>query len=83
MESKGSSDLGWWTAFIIFVSLLFALSCFPGVFDWSNTIKPWVMGMPFASFWQLLLSALAIIGIGVFYKIEEAKGVLDMDVEPD
>ena len=69
------------TCFIVYGCLIFAASCLPVIFDWSNTIEPWVLGVPFASFWQLLLSTLGIVGIGVYYLIEDAMGTLDLDVE--
>lgn len=77
MELNRRVDKTMYIIFIFFMCLMLALSCLPGIFDWSNTIKPWVLGMPFASFWQLLLSTLGIIGIGVFYLIENARKTLD------
>lgn len=81
MGEKESSDRCWWTVFIVYTCVLLALASFPGIFDWSNTIEPWILGMPFASFWQLLLSTLAIVGIGIYYLIENARGSLDWDVD--
>lgn len=76
------SDKGWTAIFCIYIGGIIALASFPGIFDWSNTIEPWVLGMPFASFWQLLLSTLGIVGIAVYYLIEDKRGSLDYDL-PD
>ncbi len=66
--------------FCIAIGVNIALASFPGIFDWSNTIKPWVLGMPFAAFWQLLLSTLAIACFAIWYLIEDKRGSLDDDV---
>ncbi len=83
MKPKENSNLGCWVVFLIYGCVILALASFPGIFDWSNTVKPWVLGMPFASFWQLLLSTLGIAGIGVFYLIESANKGMDLDIEAD
>lgn len=66
--------------FVVVMCVLMALASLPWIFDWSNTIEPWVFGVPFASFWQILLSCLAIAAMAVYYHIERIRGTLDLDV---
>lgn len=70
----------------IFFSSLFLLfiflACFPGVFDWSNRIEPFVIGFPFSYFWQILMNFFIFATLIVWYLVDSYHGDLDLEVEP-
>lgn len=70
------------TVFGCFYVLLAFLVASPIVFSWSNRIEPWVLGLPFVYFWQILIISIWIITFWVHYWVESVRGDLDVDIEP-
>lgn len=64
--------------FILFI----ILTCFPGIFDWSNRVEPFVIGMPFSYFWQILMNCFIFATLITWFLVDSKYGDLDLDVEP-
>ena len=67
--------------FFCYYCVIIFLMCFPGPFDWANRIEPWVLGIPFSSFYLFLCSGLICAGLIFQYFVEGRSGELDIDVE--
>lgn len=69
---------------IIFGSLAYffiAIGTLPGFFDWSNKIEPWVFNLPFSMFWLISTNVCIIIILFLWYFVDNATGVLDIDIK--
>ncbi|MGG1661296.1 hypothetical protein [Brevibacillus sp. NRS-1366] len=64
----------------VFIALIMLIS-FPGLFDWSNRIEPWVVGVPFVMFWHLFLALCIALLMAVWYFTDSINGDLDIEIE--
>jgi hypothetical protein len=67
--------------FLTYYAIIIYLLTFPGPFDWSNRIYPFVFGIPFSIFYLHLGVALMCGGLIVQYFIEDKMGELDVDLD--
>jgi hypothetical protein len=67
--------------FTLYFVLLTLLATLPQVFDWSNRISPWILGMPFSIFWQLLIAVSFSVGLIVWYVADDRSGDLDVGTD--
>lgn len=69
--------------FVLYFTALSLLTCAPGLFDMTNHIEPWVLGLPFSMFWQFLMAFMFCVGFFAWYRLDDKSGELDLDIEPD
>ena len=69
---------------IIFVLVLMgivSLMVFPPIFKLVNRVEPWVFGLPFVTFWIILMCLLMSVTIFIWHYVDGRTGHLDIDIE--
>ncbi|MEW9673372.1 hypothetical protein [Ammoniphilus sp. 3BR4] len=68
--------------FLLISGFLLALMIHPSVFEWYNRIDPWVLGLPFGTFWVIFCNLCICGTLIVWYYTDSVKGEFDVDIEP-
>lgn len=67
--------------FVIILCAIVSLMVVPVLFKWANRIEPWVLGLPFATFWIIFLCLCMSFTMIAWYYVDSIKGYVDIDIE--
>lgn len=67
--------------FVLILIGIVSLMVAPPIFKLVNRVEPWVLGLPFVTFWIILMCLLMSVTIFIWHYIDNIKGNLDIDIE--
>lgn len=68
--------------FVIIQGGFLSLMVLPPFFKWANRVEPWIFGLPFVTFWIILLCLCMCFTMIAWYYVDAKKGNIDIDIEP-
>jgi len=67
--------------FVFILCAIVSLMVVPVFLKWANRIEPWVLGVPFVTFWIIFLCLCMSFTMIAWYYVDSIMGYVDIDIE--